>query len=644
MARGNAIYVPYGYRDQPILNPKDDSCKCDVEGQHKTDQSQDNQIKELQDLLNSKLDVSAFSGYSGSVQTTLDNLQESLGNSTSDLLDKYKDLSGKVETNTGDIIYISGITDDIIEELNAFIEQTNASLSGKSDSTFVNEEISKLKDDISENTEKINEFNNALSGVTGNLSDIIESINDKLDEKVDNTDFNNLSEIVNALSASTEVISGTIPTKVSQLENDVPYLTEHQSLEDYLKKDQLENCLKEYHDKTVNPFIEKTCETLETLDTSIKGLTPRVESLEEKVVNLEEDKVSRNEFETLVDSVADYNTALDEMDKKVVGECQTLKDFVNTKVHGVETQLNGKVDKVDYEVLKQKVADNEKAHNALDRFVKEDVLLEISNAKSTENQHYQDVLDRISEESNMREQEDSNILSKLEEEKQTLIQRIDTRDTDLLDEAKAYTDSAKSELNSGINAINTELTNKFDNYYTKNDTYSKIEVDDKVANTTSVLDGNISATRQELLNTIEKKEEQYDRNYGEKISDNTSLINQIRDEYNVTKEECHALYILLFGPDGKPTVERLEKLSELLDTIENIVTTDTVKKEVEKQIDKKCLFIKDDDGNSIVKDSQGNNVFEVSSDGIFKLNIEGEMMNMNELLGQLAHETYETTY
>lgn len=61
-----------------------------------------------------------------------------------------------------------------------------------------------------------------------------------------------------------------------------------------------------------------------------------------------------------------------------------------------------------------------------------------------------------------------------------------------------------------------------------------------------------------------------------------------------------------------------------------------------KSLNASCLvWQKDSNGKYVVKNDSGKVIAELNNDGTLKLIVEDEMMSANDLLAQLAHETYE---
>lgn len=61
-----------------------------------------------------------------------------------------------------------------------------------------------------------------------------------------------------------------------------------------------------------------------------------------------------------------------------------------------------------------------------------------------------------------------------------------------------------------------------------------------------------------------------------------------------------------------------------------------------KSINTTCLvWQKDKDGKYVVKNDEGQVIAELDNDGTMRLIVEDELMSANDLLAQLAHETYE---
>lgn len=98
------------------------------------------------------------------------------------------------------------------------------------------------KDEIPTVPTKVSELDNDANFITENaLSDYAKSADVYTKDEADAKFLTEHQDISN-LATKEEVseVEGKIPTKVSELENDANYLTEHQSLEDYATKEELE--------------------------------------------------------------------------------------------------------------------------------------------------------------------------------------------------------------------------------------------------------------------------------------------------------------------------------------------------------------------------------------------------------------------
>lgn len=79
--------------------------------------------------------------------------------------------------------------------------------------------------------------------VSGNASDAIESFNEIIAFLSEVSDKETLGGIVAGISKRIEEVAGSIPTRVSELENDKNYLTEHQDISHLATKKELEEAL-----------------------------------------------------------------------------------------------------------------------------------------------------------------------------------------------------------------------------------------------------------------------------------------------------------------------------------------------------------------------------------------------------------------
>ena len=98
------------------------------------------------------------------------------------------------------------------------------------------------KDEIPTVPTKVSELDNDANFITEDaLSDYAKSADVYTKDEAD-AKFLTEHQDISKLATKEEVseVEGKIPTKVSELENDANYLTEHQSLEDYATKEELE--------------------------------------------------------------------------------------------------------------------------------------------------------------------------------------------------------------------------------------------------------------------------------------------------------------------------------------------------------------------------------------------------------------------
>ena len=134
--------------------------------------------------------------------------------------------------------------------------------------TYVDEEIKKLADDfVSKLTTQVNILNETIDNVDAtqsanykNLTNRVDAKDKELTEKYKQVDSDVKTEAERAKKAEAS-IQANIPTSVSQLKNDAGYLTEYQSLDNYVTIEQLES--KNYvESETFNTQAVKTVDDL----------------------------------------------------------------------------------------------------------------------------------------------------------------------------------------------------------------------------------------------------------------------------------------------------------------------------------------------------------------------------------------------
>ena len=137
---------------------------------------------------------------------------------------------------------------DVSGQISAALVDYVKKVEGKGLSTndFTNELKEKLEGitpyDPSELETEIGKLETALNTlVSGNASNAIESFNEIVAFLKNVSDTESLSGIIAGINARIAEVEGKIPTKVSELENDKNYLTEHQSLSHLATKDELKS-------------------------------------------------------------------------------------------------------------------------------------------------------------------------------------------------------------------------------------------------------------------------------------------------------------------------------------------------------------------------------------------------------------------
>ena len=134
--------------------------------------------------------------------------------------------------------------------------------------TYVDEEIKKLANDfVMSLAKQVTLLNQTIDNVDAtqsanykNLTDKVDAKDNELTEKYKQVDSDVKTEAERAKKAEAN-IQANIPTSVSQLKNDSGYLTEHQSLANYVTIEQLES--KNYvESETFNTQAVKTVDDL----------------------------------------------------------------------------------------------------------------------------------------------------------------------------------------------------------------------------------------------------------------------------------------------------------------------------------------------------------------------------------------------
>lgn len=130
-------------------------------------------------------------------------------------------------------------------------------------------------------------------------------------------------------------IEEKIPTKVSELKNDVGYLTEHQDLSDYATKDELSSV-----SSITNDLYSTVASDIETINVSISGLTNADKQLQEKVDELSGSTVTIDK--KITDLSANTESALTEVNKTI----QNLSDNTDAAIEDVRQYIDTQISEI----------------------------------------------------------------------------------------------------------------------------------------------------------------------------------------------------------------------------------------------------------------------------------------------------------
>lgn len=617
----------YGFPDQNVYNG---ITNIDLSDIYETNKEQDKEISEISGETESKADLSLVN-----------------------------ELSGKVDTFIG---IQSGINESFLE-----------SLSGVSDN------IESLKERDIEITDKINEITDTINELTEGIEENKESIDDlsgRVESIIDS--FDGIDEVLSAINESIDAIETELDGKLdsdeaeeiyakksevySREEADETFLKEHQSLdwvEDDINTlsgmiDTLQEEISDIPSIDENKFVKKTdFEAFEdeysaytaNTEEEIAYISGAVDSVSASVSSLSEtvDTVSAK-TDTKLDKTV-FNEYIREMDERLADfNSQKADASALTATNAALSNLTGVVNNE----IAERVADVAALNSRVD-----DIASDTSNLETVVTSLSGTVMtfdDRLDQEIADRQAADTALIGTSSDTQSANTiwgakKYASAQKTIAVSQAKEYTDEV-------FGTIETELANKFDEIDTNiakkaDKTYVDATVDEKVEDAYETLDAKIDAEEnrakavelnlQSQINEIVasgSSAEEFEKVYN-RLNVITTYSGDSPDHYvntgngvlDVLHREFHELEDEI-GIVTNPTLQRNNEYESAFGTY-NISHTGEL--DSEKTIFSVGIGTSDDNRK---------NAIEIMKDGTLYLWVEGEYMNVNDLLSMLAHETY----
>jgi hypothetical protein len=591
----------YGFPDQNVY---DGLPNIDLSDIYKTNEEQDKEISEISGETNSKADMSLVIELSGKVDTFIDaqtTIDGEILESLSGITNKINEIADTTNQIDSDLEGLENSFQEHIVEFNEFKDYTNEKLEEKLDSTVAEETYAK-KVDVYTKEEADAKFITDLP----DISDFVKK------------------EELNAVIDDLEALSGQVESLGDKYATDEELNELKENLESQIEsaKTELDSEI-----SNINESISAISETL----VSISGLTETVSELEEKV----DGKVNNEDFVREINSINNDILALN-TSKASKAELLQVSGAVDSLASDLDAEIAARIN------------GDELLGNRIDGIYEDieslsgDVQTVKDDMSSLESELEQEIFDRIEGDNKLIGDKDLDTAASDSiwgAKRYSEIQRGVA-----VTEAKSYTDnkfgSIETLVDNKLDEINTELSGKADKTY---------------------VDGVVEDSKEETLNTVYEK---YDpiieslRTEDENLETEIEWIKQHSPSAD-TKEIYRRINIITtysgdsaddYVDTGNGVLDVLHREFHELENEIGVVTNPTLQRTNEYEAAFGTYNISNTDTNlsgqtafSIgigTSELDRRNALEVRKDGSVYMWVEGEYLNVNDLLSMLAHETY----
>ena len=553
-------------------------------------------------------------------------------------IEDLEELSGAVESAATDI-------DGRLEEINDSIDDINDNVDGLAEdlsafSEDVASALSEVNDKISDITDDISELENAVSGNTAAIEDLNEAVSanteaiEELDDKIDNA--------VSALTENIQEVRDELDNKadISDLENLDNKKADKEDL-DFVSG------AVDSVDAKVNAEIERSTSAdtamqnkIDELDADVQEAVETVESYGDRI-----DEVERGLAQEIIDrqngDIALIGTSSDNTDEDTIWAAKNLAEqYKNEAITSAKTYTDDKVAVVNGEIqnLENRI-DQKFTHYATEAFV-------ISACNDTETEIRGEFNTAINNEVERAERAETN----MEVEIQSLSAQVLTNINNIsfnasrLNAITRWDGTDPEQYDDSGNGILDVLHREFHEFEKTHGTIKSIEfADGNLIITYITIDGEkqtiIPVSELIVLDDYYKKEET-DALLDEKLD--VSAYTDVSDQVSANTENIEALSGDVVNLDSA-----LAALIEKLGYKNNETLVTNGEHEVAFGEYNISNTSEDPSGQTIFSIGNGtdgenrSNAVEVRKNGDLYLWVEGEFMNVNKLLGQIAHEIYD---
>lgn len=620
------------------------------------DPSIQSQIDSINEVLESLEDLPEISGITAELEKKADK-------------ETVEELSGKVETLSGEVADLSGLTErveavesglssltDVVTELD---QRTTSALTDlderKADKADI-EALSGLSGNVADllaeearlREEADNELASLISAETADRIACCEDVNEKISNLSSATDTlrSDLNAEIERATNAENVISGRLETERSQREaNDV----------EFLEKLRVEGLTRKAQDEILLDMINNLSSS------STSGITDLTERLEQEIL----DRIAGDNF---------LSGAVDTEKDERVRDISANKQLIESGIASVLSSVAEVSDKVDQEAatrasedadIREALREEISARTSSDGVLHSEIVAEAQVRENADNEINQRITDELAN-YYTKQETDGRIAEDVAEGVTNAVSQAnlytDGAVASGVTEAKAYTDSRYDGLTSAItknatdiamiselkgcengiegyddsgNGILDALHREFHNFERTHGLIKEIKVvDDNLVIVYFTEDGEAESVIP--IGDIVDLSDYYTKDEVDALVSGITL-----DDYYTKEETDAAIESAITGiEDG------IQALNDKLGYTDNDTLVTNNEKEVAFGTYNESNTGADSSEKTVFSvgagssDAERKNAFEVRENGDLYLWVEGEYMCVNELLGQLAHETY----
>ncbi len=547
----------------------------------------------------------------------LQELADTVESATTNIDERFEDINESIDE-------INDKVDCLSEDLSAFsesiadeLDDVNGKISGITDT------ISDLADAISGNTDAINELNDKVDNAVSALTENINAIENQLDTKVDKTALNDLHDEMiqgfdnlenkKADKTDLEAVSGAVDTLNDKIDAEIARSTSA--------------------DTAMQQKIDEVDEDVQETVEKVEEYNDRIEALES---GLAQEIIDRQNGD-----IALIGTSSDDTDEDTIWAAKNLAEqYKDEAIASAKTYTDNKISVVNGEIQNiENRIDQKLTHYATEAFV-------ISACNDTETEVRNEFTTAINNETQRAERAESNIEVEIQS---LLVQILSNKDhisnnSSRLNAITRWQGTNPEEYDDSGNGILDVLHREFHEYEKTHGAIKNIEfVDGNLIITYETPEGEkqeiIPISELIILDDYYKKEET-DALLAEKLD--ASAYTDISEQVSANTDNIEALSGDVVNLDSA-LATLIEKLGyknndTLITNNEHEVAFGeyNVSHESEESSGQTIFSI----GNGTDGENRSNAV-EVRKNGDVYLWIEGEFMNINKLLGQIAHEVYD---